>query len=47
MSGTRLQMTYYVNVRDEGKLINVMNLLRNTYPESSVSLVEQSNLLGG
>ena len=45
--GTRLQMTYYVNVKDENKLINVMNLLRNSYPESSVSLVEQSNLLGG
>ncbi|HMB23538.1 MAG TPA: hypothetical protein VKP08_11930, partial [Anaerolineales bacterium] len=46
-AGTRLQMTYYVNVKDEDKLINVMNLLRSTYPESSVSLVEQSNLLGG
>ena len=45
--GQRLQMTYYVNVRDEGKLISVMNILRSTYPESSVSLVEQSNLLGG
>jgi len=45
--GQRLQMTYYVNVRDETKLINVMNVLRGAYPESSVSLVEQSNLLGG
>jgi signal transduction histidine kinase len=45
--GQRLQMTYYVNVNDETKLIKVMNTLRNTYPESSVSLVEQSNLLGG
>jgi len=45
--GQRLQMTYYVNVTDEGKLIKIMNVLRNTYPESSVSLVEQSNLLGG
>lgn len=46
-AGQRLQMTYYVNVRDETKLINVMNVLRGAYPESSVSLVEQSNLLGG
>lgn len=45
--GQRLQMTYYVNVSDETKLIRVMNVLRSTYPESSVSLVEQSNLLGG
>ncbi|RPJ21655.1 MAG: DUF4956 domain-containing protein [Chloroflexi bacterium] len=45
--GQRLQMTYYVNVTDESKLIKIMNVLRNTYPESSVSLVEQSNLLGG
>jgi hypothetical protein len=45
--GQRLQMTYYVNVNDETKLIKVMNVLRSTYPESSVSLVEQSNLLGG
>lgn len=46
-AGQRLQMTYYVNVSDETKLIRVMNVLRSTYPESSVSLVEQSNLLGG
>ncbi len=45
--GQRLQMTYYVNVNDENKLIKVMNVLRSTYPESSVSLVEQTNLLGG
>lgn len=46
-SGPRLQMTYYVNVRDQAKLIQVMDNLRITYPDSSVSLVEQSNLLGG
>lgn len=45
--GQRLQMTYYVNVSDEDKLIKIMSALRSTYPESSVSLVEQSNLLGG
>ncbi len=46
-SGQRIQMTYYVNVSDQNKLIKVMGSLRNTYPESSISLVEQSNLLGG
>lgn len=45
--GQRLQLTYFLNVSDETKLIRVMNVLRSTYPESSVSLVEQSNLLGG
>lgn len=45
--GQRLQLTYYLNISDEAKLIKVMNILRSTYPESSVSLVEQSNLLGG
>jgi signal transduction histidine kinase len=46
-SGQRVQMTYYVNVSDQEKLVQVMNALRSTYPQSSVSLVEQSNLLGG
>lgn len=42
-----LQMTYYLNVRDENALVRVMDLLRSTYPGSVVSMVEQNNLLGG
>jgi hypothetical protein len=42
-----LQMTYYVNVRDESTLVRAMDTLRSAYPGSVVSLVEQNNLLGG
>jgi uncharacterized membrane protein YhiD involved in acid resistance len=42
-----LQMTYYVNVRDETSLVRAMDALRSAYPGSVVSLVEQNNLLGG
>ena len=42
-----LQVTYYLNVRDELALVRVMDRLNSTYPNSSVSLVEQNNLLGG
>ncbi len=42
-----LQMTYYINVRDQAALVRVMDSLRSTYPGSAVSLVEQNNLLGG
>ena len=46
-AGTRLQMTYYINVRDQETLMHVMDNLRSAYPSSSIALVEQSNLLGG
>jgi hypothetical protein len=46
-AGTRLQMTYYVNVRNQESLMRVMDNLRNAFPSSTISLVEQSNLLGG
>lgn len=46
-NGQLVQMTYYVNVRDQDRLVQVMNSLRNAYPQSAISLVEQSNLLGG
>ena len=42
-----LQATYYLYIRDESALIRVMDKLRSKYPNSSVSLVEQNNLLGG
>jgi hypothetical protein len=46
-SGQRLQMTYYIFIRDEATLVHAMDTLRSAYPGSSVSLVEQNNLLGG
>jgi hypothetical protein len=46
-AGNRLQMTYYVNVRSQEALMRVMDNLRSAYPSSTISLVEQSNLLGG
>jgi len=46
-SGDLLQLTYYVNISDQEQLIRTLDSLRKTYPESTVSIVEQSNLLGG
>jgi hypothetical protein len=46
-SGDLLQLTYYVNVSDQDQLIRTQDFLRKTYPDSNVSIVEQSNLLGG
>ena len=46
-SGDTLQLTYYVNISDQEQLIRILDSLRKTYPDSSVSIVEQSNLLGG
>jgi uncharacterized membrane protein YhiD involved in acid resistance len=43
----RLQVTYYLEVRNQASLLRAMDALKNSYPESSVSLVEQNNLLGG
>lgn len=43
----RVQVTYYINVKNEQSLIKVMDSLRSAYPTSAVSLVEQNNLLGG
>ncbi len=42
-----LQVTYYLYVRDESALVRIMDKLSAAYPNSSVSLVEQNNLLGG
>lgn len=46
-AGNSLQMTYYVSVHDESTLVRLMDILYTTFPGSSVSLVEQNNLLGG
>lgn len=46
-AGGFLQLTYYINVSNPEQLIRTQDYLRKTYPESSVSIVEQSNLLGG
>lgn len=43
----RLQVTYYVNIKDQETLVRVMDRLKTAYPGCSVSLVEQNNLLGG
>jgi len=46
-SGDMLQLTYYVNISDQEQLVRTLDSLRKAYPNSSVSIVEQSNLLGG
>jgi len=46
-SGEILQLTYYVNISTQEQLIRTLDSLRKTYPDSTVSIVEQSNLLGG
>jgi len=43
----RLQLTYYVSIKDSSSLSNLMDTLRKAYPLASVSLIEQNNLLGG
>ena len=42
-----LQVTYYVSVNDQQTIVNLMDHLRQEFPGSSISLVEQNNLLGG
>jgi hypothetical protein len=46
-SGDQLQLPYYVNISTQEQLIRTIDSLRKNYPESTVSIVEQSNLLGG
>jgi len=46
-SGPRLQLTYYISVRDESALVRVMDALSLAFPGNAFSLVEQNNLLGG
>lgn len=46
-SGSRLQLSYYISVRDEAVLVRVMDSLSQAFPGSALSLVEQNNLLGG
>jgi len=46
-AGDTLQLTYYVNISTQEQLIRTLDSLRQTYPDSTVSIVEQSNLLGG
>jgi hypothetical protein len=42
-----LQMTYYINARDADSLVKAMDAIKAAFPSSTVSLVEQNNLLGG
>jgi hypothetical protein len=46
-SGDLLQVTYYINISSQEQLIRAQDTLRKLYPGSTVSIVEQSNLLGG
>jgi hypothetical protein len=46
-AGEQLQLTYYINMSDQEQLIRTQDYFRKTYPNSQVSIVEQSNLLGG
>ena len=46
-AGDQLQLTYYINMSDQEQLIHTQDYFRKTYPNSQVSIVEQSNLLGG
>ena len=42
-----LQITYYLSVADQEKLISVMDELKQKYPGCSVILVDHENMLGG
>lgn len=42
-----LQLTYYVNIKNSTSLVSLMDSLRGAYPQASVSLIEQNNILGG
>lgn len=42
----KMQATYYLYLKDQQKIVSIMNRLRSTIPNCSVSLVEQNHLLG-
>lgn len=42
-----LHVTYYVSINDQDTIVELMDKLRSLLPTSSISLVEQDNLLGG
>ena len=42
-----LQITYYLSVADQEKLIVVMDELKQQYPDCSVTIVDRENMLGG
>lgn len=44
---THLQATYYISADNASKIAQIMDQLKSTYPGSTISLVEQNNLLGG
>lgn len=45
--GNRLQVTYYLAVRDQETIVSLMDRLRSSLPGVSISIVEQNNMLGG
>jgi uncharacterized membrane protein YhiD involved in acid resistance len=42
-----LQLTYYISIKDSDALVTLMDTFRSAYPQASVSLIEQNNILGG
>lgn len=42
-----LQATYYVSISDQTTMVTVLEALKSRFPQSSISFVEQNNLLGG
>lgn len=42
-----LQITYYLSIVNQEKIIAVMDELKDQYPSSSISPLERDNLLGG
>jgi len=44
--GSHLQMTYYLFIRNQKTIMAVMDRLKSALPGSTISIVEQNNLLG-
>lgn len=41
-----VQLTYYISIKDSDSLTNLMDNIKETYPQAAVSLIEQNNYLG-
>ena len=42
-----IQITYYISISDQTKLVKIIEHLETEIPGSNISLIEQNNLLGG
>ncbi len=47
ISDQELNLVYYINSDDPNKVGSFVNEIRNLYPGTTISIVEQNNLLGG